>query len=79
MMYGMIFAPMIAVTLLVFGMQGGALSWLLSFAPLVYLGEISYSVYMTHDLVFQWAARFLSDQFSAMHPISHGTSWRNAV
>ncbi|CCD40987.1 hypothetical protein BKIR_c84_3574 [Candidatus Paraburkholderia kirkii UZHbot1] len=59
---------MIAVALFSFGMQAGVLSWLLSFAPLVYLGEISYSVYMTHDLVFQWAARFLSDQFFGYAP-----------
>jgi peptidoglycan/LPS O-acetylase OafA/YrhL len=62
-MYGPQFAPLIAVALIVFGMQSGWISRALSFRPLVHLGEISYSIYMTHIIVFEWAGRFLNSEF----------------
>ncbi|MFM0224449.1 acyltransferase family protein [Paraburkholderia dipogonis] len=48
---GVLFTLLIAV----FALEGGALSRLLQARPLIYLGEISFALYMVHQLVLRYA------------------------
>ncbi|CAO3437279.1 Acyltransferase [Azospirillum doebereinerae] len=41
------------ILIFILGMQRGLVSRLLSLKPLVFLGEISFSIYMTHQIVFR--------------------------
>jgi peptidoglycan/LPS O-acetylase OafA/YrhL len=47
-------APAFAVLILVLALGRGWISRSLEFRPLVLLGEISYSMYLLHDLVLRW-------------------------
>jgi peptidoglycan/LPS O-acetylase OafA/YrhL len=57
------YAPLMALAIVFCATSRGPISIALDAAPLVYLGEISYSLYMTHGLVIECADRFLSQQF----------------
>jgi peptidoglycan/LPS O-acetylase OafA/YrhL len=50
--------PVFAFLIMVFGFGGGALSRLFGAGMFVLLGEISYSVYIIHQLVYRTYARF---------------------
>ncbi len=57
------YIPVMALVILCFASSTGVLASVLNSSLLVYLGEISYSIYMTHVIVIEWASRFLSAQF----------------
>jgi|CeladaMinimDraft_18_1061708.scaffolds.fasta_scaffold02042_2 peptidoglycan/LPS O-acetylase OafA/YrhL len=54
MTYGVVFIPFIAFMIFVFAHEKGLLSKLLQTKTLVYLGEVSFSFYMIHQLVFRY-------------------------
>jgi peptidoglycan/LPS O-acetylase OafA/YrhL len=47
-------APVLALLIMVFSFQRGWLSSILGWRLLVFLGEISYSLYLCHQLVHEW-------------------------
>lgn len=61
--------PVFGLIVFALAMSGprGVAAWLAS-APLVFLGEISYSLYMTHAIVGTVAFRLLQDQWAATAP-----------
>jgi peptidoglycan/LPS O-acetylase OafA/YrhL len=52
--YGMVFIPFMGLLIITFAFQKGLLSRLLSNKVLIYLGEISFSFYMIHNLVLSY-------------------------
>jgi peptidoglycan/LPS O-acetylase OafA/YrhL len=66
--YGVFITPAVTVIILVFAYQAGLVSRLLSVKPLVHLGEISFSVYMVHEVVLSWAGRFLNPHLYGYSP-----------
>lgn len=53
--YGAYFNPLFGVIIYIFAFQNGLISNILSTQPLTYLGRISFSIYMTHQvLMFYW-------------------------
>jgi peptidoglycan/LPS O-acetylase OafA/YrhL len=66
--YGVFITPAVTVVILVFAYQAGFVSRLLSAKPLVHLGEISFSVYMVHEVVLSWAGRFLNPHLYGYSP-----------
>lgn len=58
--YGMF--PLFALVIYAFAHQSGPISRVLSFRPFVYLGEISFSFYLIHQIVIRFFARTLSWQ-----------------
>lgn len=56
-MYGL---PL-SLIILVFSMQMGIISRLLSLRPVVYLGEISFSIYMVHQIVIRCIENYIGD------------------
>jgi peptidoglycan/LPS O-acetylase OafA/YrhL len=61
--FSVTFAIPISFVIFVFALGRGYISTTLSLRPLVHLGEISYSIYMIHAPIMEWAARFLSPSF----------------
>ncbi len=51
---GSFFAPIFAVVILVFSYEAGLVSKFLSNRYLVYLGEISFAIYMTHQVLIRY-------------------------
>ena len=51
------FAPAFALLILWMARSRGAVAWLLSRRPMIYLGEISFSFYMVHAMVLMLVAR----------------------
>ncbi|MNZ17715.1 O-acetyltransferase OatA [compost metagenome] len=66
--FGVFITPAVSLVILVFACQSGLVSRLLSTAPLVHLGEISFSVYMVHEVVLSWASRFLNPDIFGPSP-----------
>ena len=56
-------APCYAVLLIALTRYNGAVSYGLSLAPMVYLGEISYSVYLFHQLIIRWYSTYHTEFF----------------
>ncbi|MCQ6558985.1 acyltransferase family protein [Paenibacillus mendelii] len=52
--YGILFIPIWSILIYVFSFQRGAISTLLSNRILVYLGKVSFSFYMIHNLVLSY-------------------------
>ena len=46
-------APFYALALFLIASGGGIVSWVLSWRPLVLLGEISFSIYLTHQVIIR--------------------------
>ncbi|WP_250538712.1 MULTISPECIES: acyltransferase [unclassified Caballeronia] len=65
---GGVFAPSMGLIIIVFAHQRGALSKVLSAKPLLHLGEISFSIYMIHAVVLDWADRFMNHTFYGYSP-----------
>lgn len=65
---GLFYAPLFALIILVFSMQSGLISMLLKATPFVYLGEISFSVYMIHQIIIRYIHEF-SIFFFQLHPL----------
>lgn len=61
--FGVISAIPICFAIYVFALGRGWLSRILSSRLLVHLGEISFSIYMIHAIVFEWASRFMNHEF----------------
>lgn len=56
--WGGLYVPPFALCIWVFARGGGLLSRALAVRPLVYLGEVSYAVYMLHWAVLLYSARY---------------------
>lgn len=65
---GGVFAPSICIVIFVFAHQKGFLGRMLSVRPLVHLGEVSFSIYMIHAVVLDWANRFMNHTFYGYSP-----------
>lgn len=52
--YGLVFAPFWSLIIFIFAFQKGIISTLLKNKILVYLGEISFSFYMVHNLILSY-------------------------
>ncbi|WP_064577169.1 acyltransferase family protein [Cupriavidus gilardii] len=59
--------------------QRGALTRLLSWRPLVYLGEISFALYLLHQLVLRWMFAHYRDFIEANWLISYGAYWAISI
>jgi peptidoglycan/LPS O-acetylase OafA/YrhL len=53
------FNLVITAFIYVFSFQSGVISKILSFSPLVYLGEVSFSLYMIHQLMIRYCERYI--------------------
>jgi peptidoglycan/LPS O-acetylase OafA/YrhL len=60
--YDMYYAPFMSLIIIVFALQKGVLSKLLAHPNLVWLGEISFSFYMLHQLILRGFNLFLINQ-----------------
>jgi peptidoglycan/LPS O-acetylase OafA/YrhL len=61
-------SPIFAIVIWVFAFQGGFISKVFSWRILCYGGEISFSIYMVHQIVFRFASDWFG--FSSPHPIA---------
>lgn len=59
--------PFIGLIVFVFAFQGGLVSKMLSFKPLVHLGEISYSTYMIHTVIIYYISVFFLPTITATY------------
>ncbi|MFJ8257600.1 acyltransferase family protein [Peribacillus asahii] len=64
--YSLFFLPFWSMLIFIFAFQRGAVSRVLSNKVLVYLGEISFSFYMVHNLVLVYAQKFGFEHSSAL-------------
>ncbi|MEC0264411.1 acyltransferase [Paenibacillus anseongense] len=62
--YSVYYLPVWCLLIYVFAFQGGFISKVLSNSKLVYLGEISFSFYMIHDLIIRYMDFVSIDSFS---------------
>lgn len=69
-MYGL---PL-AIVILVFSLQKGLVSELLSSKPIVYLGEISFSIYMVHQIVIRVTEDYVGNVVGPANSISGALS-----
>jgi peptidoglycan/LPS O-acetylase OafA/YrhL len=67
--------PLFAAMLVVFARGEGAVSRALAARPLVYLGEISFAVYMTHHLILTYVTRNLGGEARAAPVTAYLLYW----
>ena len=67
--------PLFAVALVVFARGEGWISKALSTRPWVYLGEISYAIYMTHHLILTYVTRNLKGEAQAAPLTAYVLYW----
>ena len=66
----LVLAPVIGTFLIIrHGHDGGLLGYFLTAKPIIYVGKISYSLYLWHFPVFVYLKLIFTDQFSSLVPL----------